>query len=76
LPEPKKDNQTNTKEHWNMPRPKPPAPLKVRYVRLSDKQWIIFKQLGGLEWLRETLDKKAPMPKQYYDVLLQEKLND
>jgi hypothetical protein len=29
-----------------------------------------------LEWLRETLDKKAPMPKQYYDVLLQEKLND
>ena len=59
-----------------MPRSKPPAPLKARFVRLSDKQWIIFNQLGGAEWLRETLDKKAPMPKQYYDVLLKEKLND
>ena len=46
-----------------MPRPKPPAPLKARYVRLSDTQWVIFNQLGGAEWLRETLDKKAPMPK-------------
>jgi hypothetical protein len=37
---------------------------------LSDAHWAIFKQLGGAEWLRETLDKKAPMPKQYYDVFL------
>ena len=50
-----------------MPRPKPPAPLKVRYVRLTDKHRLILKQLGGMEWLRDTLDKKAPMPKQYYD---------
>lgn len=50
-----------------MPRPKPPAPLKVRYVRLSDKQWLILEQLGGAEWLRTLLEKKAPMPKQYYD---------
>jgi hypothetical protein len=55
-----------------MPRPKPPAPLKVRYVRLSDRHWEIFIQLGGATWLRETLDKKAPMPKQYYDKLLKE----
>jgi len=55
-----------------MPRPKPPAPLKVRYVRLSDKQWIILQQLGGLDWLRELLEKKAPMPKKYYDKLLKE----
>jgi hypothetical protein len=54
-----------------MPRPKPPAPLKVRYVRLSDRDWLIFKQLGGADWLRETLDKKSPMPKQYYDNLLE-----
>ena len=53
-----------------MPRPKPPAPLKARYVRLSDTQWVIFNQLGGAEWLRETLDKKAPMPKKYYDDIL------
>lgn len=50
-----------------MPRPKPPAPLKVRYVRLSDKQWMIFNQLGGADWLRVLLEKKAPMPKKCYD---------
>jgi hypothetical protein len=60
-----------------MPRPKPPAPLKARYVRLSDREWLIFKQLGGAEWLREILDKKAPMPKQYYDTFQQpRKSND
>lgn len=50
-----------------MPRPKPPAPLKPRYIRLSDKHMIVFKHLGGAEWLRETLDKKDPFPKQYYE---------
>jgi hypothetical protein len=43
---------------------------------MSDRQWIILNQLGGAEWLRAILDKKAPMPKQYYDKLLQEKQND
>ena len=50
-----------------MPRPKPPEPLLGRQVRMSDRQWIIFNQLGGAEWLRGFLEKKAPMPKQYYD---------
>ena len=59
-----------------MPRPKPPAPLKVRYVRLTDKHWLVLKQLGGMDWLRTTLDKKAPMPKGYYDKLLQEQKHD
>jgi hypothetical protein len=27
---------------------------------------MILQQLGGAEWLRELLDKKAPMPKKYY----------
>jgi hypothetical protein len=49
-----------------MPRPKPPEPLKPRYVRMADRHWMILQQLGGPEWLRELLDKKAPMPKQYY----------
>ena len=53
-----------------MPRPKPPAPLKARYVRLSDKQFIIFNHLGGAKWLRELLEKKDPFPKKYYDVIL------
>jgi hypothetical protein len=28
---------------------------------------MILQQLGGAEWLRTILDKKAPMPKKYYD---------
>ena len=50
-----------------MPRPKPPEPITFRNIRMSDRQWIIFNQLGGAEWLRGFLEKKAPMPKQYYD---------
>ena len=50
-----------------MPRPKPPEPLEPRYIRMSDRQWMIFNQLGGADWLRELLEKKAPMPKKYYD---------
>jgi hypothetical protein len=43
---------------------------------MSDRQWIILNQLGGAEWLRDILDKTAPMPKQYSDKLLQEKQTD
>lgn len=50
-----------------MPRPKPPEPLIGRQVRMSDRHWLILQQLGGAEWLRTVLDKKAPMPKKYYD---------
>ena len=44
-----------------------PEPITFRNIRMSDRQWIIFNQLGGAEWLRTFLEKKAPMPKQYYD---------
>jgi hypothetical protein len=50
-----------------MPRPKPPEPITFRNIRMSDRQWMIFNQLGGAEWLRTFLEKKAPMPKKYYD---------
>ena len=56
-----------------MPRPKPPEPLLGRQVRMSDRQWMIFNQLGGAEWLRQMIVKKTPMSKQYYDELLKEK---
>ena len=52
-----------------MPRPKPPEPLIGRQVRMSDRHWLILNQLGGAQWLRETLDKKDPFPKQYYERL-------
>jgi hypothetical protein len=54
-----------------MPRPSPPSPLKPRMVRLSDKQNIVLKQLGGAKWLRELLEKKAPLPAKYYEKLLE-----
>lgn len=59
-----------------MPRPKPPEPLEPKYIRMSERQWIMFNQLGGADWLRDLVEKKAPMPKQYYDKLLQEQKND
>ena len=59
-----------------MPRPKPPEPITFRNIRMSDRQWIIFNELGGAEWLRGFLENKAPMPKQYYDKLLQKEQND
>ena len=48
-----------------MPRPKPPAPLKARYVRLSDEEWEKFKEMGGPEWLRRVMGTR---PKNYYEV--------
>ena len=39
---------------------------------MSDRQFMIFKQLGGSEWLRELLEKKAPMPEKYYENKLKE----
>jgi len=50
-----------------MPRPKPPEPLIGRQIRMSDRQWIMFNELGGADWLRKLVEKKAPMPKKYYD---------
>jgi hypothetical protein len=58
-----------------MPRPKPPEPLKHRYMRMTDKQWVIFKHLGGADWLRAELEKKDPFPKQYYERLLNDNRN-
>ena len=49
-----------------MPRPKPPEPLIGRQIRLSDRHVMIFKELGGADWLRKQLDKNAKMPAKYY----------
>ena len=49
-----------------MPRPKPLEELKPRWMRLSDRQVMIFQELGGIDWLRKHLDKSAKMPAKYY----------
>jgi len=49
-----------------MPRPKPPIPLRGRQVRMSDMEWLMFKELGGAEWLRKYVRKKATLPINHY----------
>lgn len=56
-----------------MPRPKPPSPLKHRYLRMSDVEWLMFKELGGAEWLRTYVKQKAKFPAAYYAAFKQEK---
>lgn len=51
-----------------MPRAKPAEPLKRRDIRMNDRQWLILRELGGAKWLRDTLEKKASMPKKYYQL--------
>ena len=59
-----------------MPRPKPESPLKHRYLRMSDVEWGMFKELGGADWLRKHVRQKAKFPAQYYITFKQEKIND
>jgi hypothetical protein len=55
-----------------MPRPKPKLPLKNRYLRMSDVEWLMFKDLGGAEWLRTMVKKKAKFSTPYYMLKLKE----
>ena len=50
-----------------MPRPKPPLPLKQRNMRMSDVEWLIFQELGGADWLRKYVRKKAALPIHHYE---------
>lgn len=59
-----------------MPRPKPILPLKNRYLRMSDVEWLMFQELGGADWLRAYVKQKAKFPAQYYLTFKQEKSND
>ena len=55
-----------------MPRPKPPMPLKPRNMRMSDLEWLMFQELGGADWLRTFVKKKAKFPAQHYMFKLKE----
>ena len=55
-----------------MPRPKPEMPLKFRNIRMSDLEWMIFQELGGADWLRTLVKKKAKFPTTYYMLKLKE----
>jgi hypothetical protein len=49
-----------------VPRPKPPLPLLQRNKRLSVIEWLMFQELGGADWLRKYVKKKAKLPLQHY----------
>jgi len=51
-------------------------PIKARQVKMSDVEWLMFKELGGAEWLRKYVKQKAKFPAQYYLTFKQEKTND
>jgi hypothetical protein len=55
-----------------MPRAKPILPLKNRYLRMSDVEWLMFQELGGADWLRTFVKKKAKFPAQHYMFKLKE----
>ena len=50
-----------------MPRPKPTTPLRPRHLRMADVEWLMFKELGGAEWLRKHVRKKAKLPIGHYE---------
>jgi hypothetical protein len=56
-----------------MPRPKPPLKLKPRHVRMSDVEWLMFKELGGPDWLRKHVKAKAKFPVQHYEFKQEDK---
>jgi hypothetical protein len=41
--------------------------LKGRNMRMSDVEWLMFKELGGAEWLRQFVKKKAKLPINHYE---------
>ena len=47
-------------------------PLLGRQVRMSDLEWMMFQDLGGADWLRELVKKKAKFPTTYYMLKLKE----
>ena len=59
-----------------MPRPKPPMPLKGRNMRMSDLEWLIFRDMGGADWLRNYLKAKARLPLKHYEAQLRGEKND
>jgi hypothetical protein len=48
-------------------------PLKGRQIRMSDVEWLMFKELGGAEWLRTYVKQKAKFPAAYYATFKQDK---
>jgi hypothetical protein len=60
----KKNNEDKPKSGRGGARPgsgsKPLEPKIRRSVGLSQRQWAIFDERGGNEWLRDDLDAKPP----------------
>lgn len=55
-----------------MPRPKPPEELKARSIRMSDSEYIKFKEWGGGERLRRMM---GGQPEKYFTVFQRPEYN-
>lgn len=44
-----------------MPRVRPPEPLIVRSIRMSEKAWAELDRLGGAQWIRNQLKIRAAL---------------
>jgi hypothetical protein len=47
-------------------------PLRGRMIRMSDLEWLMFQDLGGADWLRTVVKKKAKFSTPYYMLKLKE----
>jgi len=55
-----------------VPRPKPPEELKARSIRMSDREYITFKEWGGGERLRRMM---GGQPEKYFTVFQRPEYN-
>jgi len=55
-----------------VPRPKPPEELKARSIRMSDSEYIKFKEWGGSERLRRMM---GAQPEKYFTVFQRPEYN-
>jgi hypothetical protein len=40
---------------------------------MSDVEWLMFKELGGAEWLRKHVKEKAKLPVKHYSFKQEDK---
>jgi hypothetical protein len=55
-----------------MPRPRPPEELKARSIRMSDSEYVRFREWGGGERLRRMM---GGQPEKYFTVFQRPEYN-
>lgn len=45
-------------------------------MRMSDLEWLMFQELGGADWLRKFVRKKAKLPIKHYEKQLEDERDE